>query len=175
MQLINYSLLFPDFALSYYNKLKETLSSEDYQRVMEILIAADESKTDAVDIYNKVVDILIPSYCELAEEFLLFLNEIQANAVGKVLPYHMVKNMTLFLQKVDLYFQDKPFHVKRIYKTLTDLGKKDSVTLDDIKKAILPLIKGNEYLMDLFLQNFVNEHPPDRFVFIRFASYFMML
>lgn len=104
--------------------------------------------------------ILLPKYPDLSDEFLLFLTDFQANKVGKLMPYFMMKDMARFMKKLQVYFKDQPSQMKKIIKAFTDLTESSDLTMDTIKETILPLLKGNVALTEWFLQTFSTEKPP---------------
>ncbi|CAG9863585.1 unnamed protein product [Phyllotreta striolata] len=147
------------FALSYYDKMRETLEMETYHKIMQIL--NDYEEGDAVDLYHKIEQVLRPKYNELADEFLLFLREREAAAVGKLIPWIRMNNRSKFLRKLEIYFKDQPSQLKKIYQCLTELSQSIDISMDRIKTTLLPMFKGNAVLKDLFLQNFMDEPPPN--------------
>ncbi|KAJ8945210.1 hypothetical protein NQ314_009279 [Rhamnusium bicolor] len=148
------------FALAYYDKMRETLEMEDYHKIMQIL--NDHEEGDAVDLYKKVEKVLSPKYQELADEFLLFLREKEAAAVGQLVPWIRMNNRSKFLRKLEIYFKDQPVQLRKIYKCLTELSQTVDVSMEKIKSTLLPMFRGNAVLSDLFLQNFLDEEPPPR-------------
>lgn len=148
------------FALQYYDKMRETLELEDYHKIMQIL--NDYEEGDAVKLYKKVEVVLRPKYEELADEFLLFLREKEAAAVNKLVPWIRMNNRSKFLRKLEVYFKDQPSQLGKIYKCLTELSQTVDISMDKIKNTLIPMFKGNQVLIDLFLQNFLDERPPPR-------------
>lgn len=148
------------FALAYYDKMRETLELEDYHKIMQIL--NDHEEGDAIDLYKKIEKVLIPKYQELADEFLLFLREKEAAAVGQLVSWITVNNRSKFLRKLEIYFKDQPAQLRKIYKCLTELSQTADISMEKIKGTLIPMFKGNAVLCDLFLQNFLNERPPPR-------------
>lgn len=61
-----------------------------------------------------------------------------------------------------MYFKDQPMQLRKIYRSLTDLSASMDVSMDRVRNAILPLLKGNKLLTDWFLQIFPCERPPER-------------
>ncbi|XP_072389073.1 uncharacterized protein mute isoform X1 [Diabrotica undecimpunctata] len=146
------------FALAYYDKLRETLDLQTYHKLMQIL--NDHEKGDALDLYYKVEAVLIPKYKELADEFILFLREKEAAAVGRLIPWIQMNNRSKFLRKVEIFFKDQPAQLRKIYQSITELSHTVGVTKEKMKGSLMPLFKGNTILADLFLQNFMDEPPP---------------
>lgn len=150
------------FAIAYYDKLRESLDLEDYNKIMQVL--NDFESGDAVDLYRDVQAILRPKYYELAEDFLFFLKEKEASAVGQLMPWLELQARVKFLRKLEIYLKDQPSQLKKIYNTMQDLAKAQDINTEKIKSTIVPMLKGNAILMDLFLQNFPDERPPPRYV-----------
>lgn len=149
------------FAVAYYDKLRETLEFEDYHKIMRIL--NDFGAGDVIDLYNDVQAILVPKYQELAEDFLFFLRQKEAATVGKLIPWLQMQTRVKFLRKLEVGLKDQPAQLKRVYNTLMELSKSESINMEKIKATLIPMLKGNKILMDLLLQNFKDEPPPSRY------------
>ena len=67
--------------------------------------------------------------------------------------------MREFFSKLKIHFKDTPSQLKRILKTLQLVASSPSPNVDDIKNAILPLLKGNTHLSQDFLQLFPDDAP----------------
>lgn len=148
-----------DFALAYYDKMREVLKMDDYHKMMQIL---NEHEGDAIELYRKIEPILKPNYEQLYDEFLLFLREKEAAAIGKLIPWLHMNVRSKFLRKLETYFKNQPIQLRRIYKCLTELSQTVNVSMDKIKTTLIPLLKGNSTLIDLFMQNFLSQSPPAR-------------
>lgn len=94
--------------------------------------------------------------------FLTFLLPSQAIEIGKFFEYFMLTNMQNFINKLNIYFNKQPSQIKKVYTSLNELSDDTELTMDKIKFKILPLLKGNQFLTDWFLQMFPNEEPPKR-------------
>ncbi|XP_050305463.1 GON-4-like protein [Anthonomus grandis grandis] len=147
------------FAIAYYDKLRETLDLEDYHKLMQVL--NDFGSGDVIDLYKDVQGILQPKYTELAEEFLLFLREKEAMAVGQLMPWLEMQARTRFLRKLEIFLKDQPGQLKKIYNSLMELSKDKDVTKEKVKSVLLPMLKGNSLLYDLLMQNFKDEPPTE--------------
>ncbi|CAH0551760.1 unnamed protein product [Brassicogethes aeneus] len=146
------------FAMAYYDKLRESLELEHYHQIMQIL--NDHETGDAVDLYKKVEKLLRPKYSDLADEFLLFLRDREAAAVGQLIPWIQMNTRSKFLKKLELFFKDQPAQLRKIFKCLTELSESVDVSMEKVKTTLIPMLKGNTVLVDLFLQNFMSEAPP---------------
>lgn len=151
------------YAQAYFDKARERLDSQDYHMLLEILNNFTERTNNISHLYKQVEAILGEKHQDLMEEFLTFLTPAQAKDVGKLIPYYMLSNMSLFLRKLEIYFKEQPAQLRKIYRSLTDLSTCMNVTMDHVKNTILPLLKGNTLLTDWFLQIFPCEPPPQRY------------
>ncbi|XP_063919248.1 uncharacterized protein LOC135134483 isoform X2 [Zophobas morio] len=148
------------FADAFFDKLRETLTVADFDKMVRILGHYDESRGEFLQLFKNVQSILFPKYVELAEEFYLFLTKIQAQKIGQLMPYFLIKDMDRFIKKLHVYFKDQPSQLKKIIKCITDLSENPDITMDIIKTTVIPLFKGNAALTDWFLQIFPCERPP---------------
>lgn len=154
-------MFFAAFAESFFEKLRQTLNKEEYEILIQVLINYDERSCDFVGFYTNVQSVFLPKYPQLNEEFLMFLNEIQAHSVGQLIPYLIMKDMNRFISKLQIYFKDQPTQLKKVLKLLTELSENRNCTMDTVKTTILPLLKGSAALTDWFLQIFPDERPPN--------------
>ncbi|XP_066142962.1 uncharacterized protein mute isoform X1 [Euwallacea fornicatus] len=146
------------FAVTYYDKLRKTLELNDYNQIMQVLNNFESG--DVVDLYKEVQAILRPKYIELADDFLFFLREKEASAVGQLIPWLELQIRVKFLRKLEIFLKDQPTQLKRIYNALMELAKAGDTTMEKAKSVLVPMLKGNKILMDLFLQSFRDERPP---------------
>lgn len=149
---------FLGFVHAFYNKVHERLEVNDSNKFMQLLCDY-EAGHSAIELLNNI-DTILSKYPDLSEEFLAFLTPEQAHKMGKFVPYFMLKNMTLFLRKLEIHFKDQPSQIKKIYKSLQQLSECINLTMEKIKSTILPLLKGNKFLTEWFLQLFPVEKPP---------------
>lgn len=105
--------------------------------------------------------LLMPSYPDLVDIFLTFLMPEHAAEVGRFFEHFVLTNMTKLLQKLTFYFNKQPSHIKKIYSCLNELSNESDLTMERLKSKILPLLKGNQLLIDWFLQLFEQEKAPE--------------
>lgn len=105
--------------------------------------------------------LLMPSYPDLVDIFLTFLMPEHAAEIGRFFEHFVLTNMTKLLQKLTFYFNKQPSHIKKIYSCLNDLSNESDLTMERLKSKILPLLKGNQLLIDWFLQLFEQEKPSE--------------
>lgn len=132
----------------------------DCNKFLQIL-SEFESDQSPLELFKNIDSMLRSKYPDIAEEFLAFMTPEQAQAMGKFVPYFMLTNMTLFLRKLEVHFKDQPSQVKKIYRSLNEMCECLNLTMEKIKTAIIPLLKGNQLLIDWFLQLFPTEKPPN--------------
>lgn len=148
------------YAQAYFDKVKERLSADEYKEFMKVLNSFEENTCSVTELYKQIECIIGSKHADLMEEFLTFLTPSQAREIGKLIPYYMLSNMSLFLRKLELYFKDQPAQLRKIYRSLTYLTTCVDVNMERVKTTILPLLKGNTLLTDWFLQIFPCEPPP---------------
>ena len=56
------------------------------------------------------------------------------------------------LDEMKIHFKDSPYQLKRALKALQVVAGSENPTVNDIRNAILPLLKGNAHLTESFLQ-----------------------
>lgn len=74
----------------------------------------------------------------------------------------MITNMATFINKLNVYFNKQPAQIRKIYNCLNELADDPNVTMKKIETKIIPLLKGNQFLIDWFMQQFPNSTPPER-------------
>lgn len=145
--------------------MKERLTPEnpeDYNLFLATLSDHDESSNSVTDLYSKVTAILSPKHPDLCDELITFLTPSQAKQIEKLIPFNLQTRMANFLRKLEIQYSKQPAQIRKIYNTLTDFVKEEATpTMDAIKAAIFPLLKGNTILIDYFTQIFPNEKPPE--------------
>lgn len=105
--------------------------------------------------------LFLPEYPELAERFLAFLQPHQAAEVGKFYEHFIENNMCTFINKLNIYFNKQPAQIRKILNVLSELSEEQNVTIEKIKLKVLPLLKGNQFLTDWFLEVFPSEKVPE--------------
>ncbi len=136
-----------------------------YDEFFELMGEMDDATPlgDRVNLFLRV-ERLLDGYPDLAGEFLVFLGEDAAFALNRHEEYSYVTSAREFLRCVELHFSGQPHHVQKIGKVLGQIatGREDDITKENVKQAVLPLLKGNSYLIDLFTSLLPCEPPPDR-------------
>lgn len=106
--------------------------------------------------------LFLPDHPELAQVFLTFLLPSEAAEIGKFFEHFMITNMATFINKLNVYFNKQPAQIRKIYNCLNELADDPNVTMKKIETKIIPLLKGNQFLIDWFMQQFPNSTPPER-------------
>ncbi|XP_022189621.2 GON-4-like protein [Nilaparvata lugens] len=148
------------FAQAYLVKASEQLEPHVYTRFVKTLSEFEASRGDSMaELYRNVNDIL-KNTPDLEQEFLAFLLPEQAMEVGRFIDHLCVVSMRDFFRKLEVCFAKQPHQMRKIYETLSRLSEQTDVTLEQVKTAVVPLLKGNAILIDCFLQLFPSERPP---------------
>ncbi|XP_053966533.1 uncharacterized protein LOC128868456 [Anastrepha ludens] len=154
------------YAFNFYEKVEETFKAsnrpEDCKKFNHILKTFDPRRDKVSDLYYKLEGLFLPEYPELAQVFLTFLLPSEAADIGKFFEHFMINNMTTFINKLNIYFNKQPAQIRKIYNCLTELAEDPEVTIKKVESKILPLLKGNQFLIDWFLQQFSEAQPPER-------------
>ncbi|KAH8284640.1 hypothetical protein KR018_009506 [Drosophila ironensis] len=155
-----------DFALNFYDKVEEALLNanrlEDCRKFNNLLKTFDPHQDKAADLYLKVEKILMPNHPELAEMFLNFLLPAEAAEIGKFFEHFMITNANNFINKLNIYFSKQPAQIRKIYACLSELAELPNVSMRKVENKIMPLLKGNQFLCDWFVQQFPQGKPPKR-------------
>lgn len=96
----------------------------------------------------------MPNYSELVDLFLTFLLPEHAAEIGKFFEHFVLINMANLLRKLTFFFQKQPKHMKQVYAVLNDLSNDKDITMERLKEKVLPLLKGNQLLIDWFMELF---------------------
>lgn len=103
--------------------------------------------------------LLMPNYSDLLDLFLTFLLPEHAAEIGKFFEHFVLENMNNLLRKLNTFFAKQPSQMKKIFACLNELLNEKDVTMERLKDKILPLLKGNQILIDWFLELF--DKPPE--------------
>lgn len=72
-------------------------------------------------------------------------------------------NLYIFMVlSFQIYFEKQPQQMQKIYTNLSALSNQASISVGDVRSAILPLLKGNSLLIDNFLALLPHEKPAER-------------
>lgn len=91
--------------------------------------------------------------------FITFMLPEHAAEVGKFFENNSLNNMQSLIKKLTIVFSKQPNQIKKILSLLNELASERDVTIDVIKEKLFPLLKGNQLLIDWFMQLF--DKPPD--------------
>uniref|UniRef100_A0A1A9X312 Uncharacterized protein n=1 Tax=Glossina brevipalpis TaxID=37001 RepID=A0A1A9X312_9MUSC len=154
------------YAYNFYEKVEESFKSskkpENFKKFVNILKNFDPKSGKVSDLYNKLENLFLPEHPYLAEVFLTFLLPSEAAAIGKFFEHFMINNMSTFINKLNIYFNKQPAQIRKIYNCLNELAEDPDVTTKKVENKILPLLKGNQFLIDWFMQQFPQNTPPER-------------
>uniref|UniRef100_A0A1A9ZY38 Uncharacterized protein n=1 Tax=Glossina pallidipes TaxID=7398 RepID=A0A1A9ZY38_GLOPL len=154
------------YAYNFYEKVEEAFKSskkpENFKKFVNILKNFDPRSGKVSDLYYKLETLFLPEHPDLAEVFLTFLLPSEAAAIGKFFEHFMINNMSTFINKLNIYFNKQPAQIRKIYNCLNELAEDPEVTIRKVENKILPLLKGNQFLIDWFTQQFSQNAPPER-------------
>lgn len=72
--------------------------------------------------------------------------------------------MRTFINKLNIYFNKQPAQIRKILNTLSELSDDPNITMEKVKAKVLPLLKGNQFLTDWFLETFPSEKVPESLI-----------
>jgi hypothetical protein len=98
--------------------------------------------------------LLLPNYSDLLDLFLNFLLPEHAAEIGKFCEHFLLTNMANLVEKLNFFFRKQPSSLKKVYACINELSSEQDLTIESIKLKILPLMKGNQLLIDWFMELF---------------------
>ncbi|XP_049876937.1 uncharacterized protein LOC126374366 [Pectinophora gossypiella] len=150
---------------SYYTKVQSRFSSHPtvptnkFAQFQGILKTFDPSKESPVDLYRKIEKLFGEEHKDIAEEFLLFLKPGQAAEVGRFMDHFMLVQMTSFIELLQTTFARKPTVLRKVLRALTTGINTGSC--QEMKNRVLPHLRSNPRLSQMFKSLFPDERPPD--------------
>ncbi|XP_059059657.1 uncharacterized protein LOC131852924 [Achroia grisella] len=150
---------------SYYNKVKSKFSSNSsavtnkFRQFQNILKMFDPSKETPVQLYRKIEELFGDDHKDMVEEFLLFLKPGQAAEIGRFMDYFTLVQMTGFIELLQITFSRKPTVLRKILRALTT--GINSGRSEDMKTRVLPHLRSNPRLTQMFKAMFPDERPPE--------------
>lgn len=135
-----------------------------FDKFIKALVDSEEVlDTDAgiKELYTKVSD-LFRGRSDLLDPFVSFLQPGEALTCGKAMENIEMANMTDFLIKAETAFSKQPQVLKTLMSHLNSFAEQPDLAEEDVKSAILPLLRGNPLLTDCFLQLLPDSKPPER-------------
>ncbi|CAG0899313.1 unnamed protein product, partial [Darwinula stevensoni] len=147
-------------AEAYYDKLRTNLDRLAMKELQDAILQFETGSRSVRDIYREVQRVLRP-HPDLLYEFAAFLTPEQAMECGVYQDLLFLNRVHSFLVSLHVMFASQPSHLHKISKTLMQ-AKKACASDEQLKKAVLPLLKGNQYLIEEFLLLLPKEKPPER-------------
>ncbi|KAJ2948350.1 hypothetical protein O0L34_g7589 [Tuta absoluta] len=150
---------------SYYTKVQSKFSSNTsvpknkFIQFQNILKSFDPTKETPVDLYRNIEQLFGKEHKDFVEDFLLFLKPGQAAEVGRFMDYFMMVQMTSFIEILQTSFARKPTVLRKIVRALTTGINTGNST--DMKNRVLPHLRSNPRLTQMFKSLFPEERPPD--------------
>ncbi|CAG4947800.1 unnamed protein product [Colias eurytheme] len=150
---------------SYFTKVKSrfpsnlSLPTNKFAQFRDLLKSFDPGKETPVDLYRKVDLLFGEEHKDIVEEFLLFLKPGQAAEVGRFMDHFMLTQMTSFIKLLQTTFARKPAVYRKILRAITTSINNGSS--QDLKTRVLPHLRTNPKLSQMFKSMFPDERPPD--------------
>lgn len=89
--------------------------------------------------------------------FLMFLLPSDATEIGKFMEHFLCANMSKFINRLNVFYQKQPAQIRKVLTCLKELADEEDVKIEKIRNKIVPLLKGNQLLVDWFLQCLGND------------------
>ncbi|BES99934.1 Gon-4-like (Hypothetical protein) [Nesidiocoris tenuis] len=141
------------YAEAYFSKVKSALDEATFQRFIAILSNVSDEPGCVISLYREL-ESLLANFPELVDDFVGLLTPHQALSIGKLQEYKLITRSLAFFKKLE------GNHLTRLIHALEQLNSNPSVTPEQVKSAVLPLLKGHGPLADHFLHLLPNEKPP---------------
>ncbi|XP_013137032.1 PREDICTED: uncharacterized protein LOC106102166 [Papilio polytes] len=149
---------------SYYRKVQLRFTSNSspankFPQFQELLKKFDPTKETPVDLYRQVEQLFGDEHKDIVEEFLLFLKPGQAAEVGRFMDHFVIVQMTNFINELRITLARKPTVLRKILREMTN--GVNCGTSESMKSRILPHLRSNPRLIQMFKSLFPDERPPD--------------
>ncbi|CAG9795560.1 unnamed protein product [Diatraea saccharalis] len=150
---------------SYYAKVQSQFSSNPsvpnnkFIQFQNILKTFDPTKETPVELYRKIERLCGDEHKDILEDFLLFLKPGQAAKVGRFMDHFMMEQLNGFIELLHRTFYRKPTILRKILRALTT--GLNSGSSEQMKTRVLPHLRSNPRLIQLFKSLFPDERPPD--------------
>ncbi|KAL0820203.1 hypothetical protein ABMA28_006127 [Loxostege sticticalis] len=150
---------------SYYTKVQSRFSSNPsvpnnkFIQFQDILKTFDPSKESPVELYKRIEQLFGDEHPDILEDFLLFLKPGQAASVGRFMDHFMMVQLTSFIELLHSAFYRKPTVLRKILRAITTGINSGSGEV--MKTRVLPHLRSNPRLSQMFKSLFPDERPPD--------------
>ncbi|CAB3242369.1 unnamed protein product [Arctia plantaginis] len=150
---------------SYYTKVQSRFSSNTsvptnkFVQFQNILKCFDPSKETPVDLYKRIESLFGAEHKDIVEEFLLFLKPGQAVEIGRFMDHFMLVQLTSFIEMLQRSFSRKPTVHRKVLRAITN--GINSGSPEEMRARVLPHLRSNPRLANMFKSLFPDERPPD--------------
>ncbi|GAB6023077.1 hypothetical protein CHUAL_007168 [Chamberlinius hualienensis] len=145
------------FADAYLQRVKDVVGiNNTFEEFLKTLHDFNQSSKNVIELYRNVCRTL-RDYPDLCDEFIGFLLPEQAFACGKSMEYINLTRLQIFLKKLEVHFGKNPHHIQKLLKVLSQFQLMENLSVEDLKKAVLPLLRSQQHLIEEFLQLFPEE------------------
>ncbi|XP_031572014.1 GON-4-like protein [Actinia tenebrosa] len=145
---------------SYMAKVKKTLKNdpEQYEEFLGTLVTSSTNQWTSVQLYHRI-EVVLSEYPELVEDFIAFLEPEEALEAGVLMENLEFVRARTFLRRLEVHFHKTPSHFKKIIKAFSSWNAGDK-TPTELHEKIIPLLRGQQHLIDEFQSFFDNLKPP---------------
>ncbi|XP_041464459.1 GON-4-like protein isoform X2 [Lytechinus variegatus] len=153
------------FAKDFLDRVKEALHDnfDQYQQFLRVFNEHSEDPNSSIaDLYYSVKDVLTDRP-DLIEEFTAFMPPDVALQCGVFLECLEFSKARLFLRQVEVHFHKQPAHIQRVIKTMVQWGETQR-NYQDLKEALIPLLKGQPHLEQELSMLFPDSRPPENYM-----------
>lgn len=162
---INDNVLETALVRSYYTKVQSRFSSNTsvptnkFVQFQSILKSFNPSMETPVDLYKKIEHIFGVDHKDIVEEFLLFMKPGQAAEIGRFTDHFALVQLTGFIDMLHRCFVRKPTVLRKVLRAITN--GINSGSSDEMRARVLPHLRSNPRLANMFKSLFPDERPPD--------------
>lgn len=151
------------YAQAYLNRVKETLQHTPgkYEEFLKILhnFEMNHAHRSVVDMYEELHN-AFKDWPELLKEFAVFLLPDQALECGLFEEQQDFEKGRTFLRQLEICFGENPSYYQKIVKALQNCVKFTQEEVNELKTQMWHLMKGHNYLQDVFSMFFDHLRPP---------------
>ncbi|XP_030832230.1 GON-4-like protein [Strongylocentrotus purpuratus] len=153
------------FAKDFLDRVKEALHDnlDQYRNFLRVFNEYSEDPNSSIANLYYAVKYVLSERPDLIEEFTAFMPPDVALQCGVFLECLEFSKARLFLRQVEVHFYKQPAHIQRIVKTMVQWGETQR-NYQDLKEALIPLLKGQPHLEQELSMLFPDSRPPENYM-----------
>ncbi|CAB4005653.1 GON-4 isoform X1, partial [Paramuricea clavata] len=147
------------YAQSYLSNVKKEVKEDSltYQAFLKVLVDSRTNTWSPTKLYKEVA-VVLKDFPDLVRDFAGFLEPHQALDAGLFMTNKAILKARIFLQRVESHFSKNPSHFQKIIKAFSTFNSQESKS-SQLYDAVIPLLKGQQYLIEEFNSFFNNLKP----------------